>query len=112
MTPTMLKLLVALKEASEGLTGRQIAHALWPDSPAWQKRTRGRSTSNHNGSLGGTMPMLGAKQGHRAVSLGYATVEYDAETGQPRFYRTFKGLLACEVAKPVFVPPPYDDAIY
>lgn len=39
---------------------RQVAEMLWPDSPAWEKRTRFRATSNQ-GALGGTMPMNAAK---------------------------------------------------
>jgi hypothetical protein len=54
MTLTETKV-VALLMAAGPLTARQVAYALWPDSPGWAKRTkmhRGR-----NGAVGGAMPM-------------------------------------------------------
>ena len=39
---------------------REVALLLWPDSPAWNKRTRFGAVSNQ-GALGGTMPMNAAK---------------------------------------------------
>lgn len=47
-------------EARGTASSRQIAADLWPDSPAWDRRTRGRS-GNRNGALGGTMPMKAAQ---------------------------------------------------
>ncbi len=35
---------------------RALAKALWPDSPAWERRTRFGAVGNQ-GALGGTMPM-------------------------------------------------------
>ena len=46
--------------ASYSIAPRKLAELLWPDSPAWEKRTRFRATSNQ-GALGGTMPMNAAK---------------------------------------------------
>lgn len=59
--------LVALREACDQLVGtarvparyataREIARALWPDSPAWHHRTN-RGAGAGNGAVGGTMPM-------------------------------------------------------
>jgi hypothetical protein len=57
--------------ASRGLSPREVAQGLWPTSPAWGRRTHGR-TGNRNGALGGTMPMNAAKLLHRLVSLHLA----------------------------------------
>ncbi|WIB65280.1 hypothetical protein [Curtobacterium sp. MCBD17_040] len=46
--------------AQYSIAPRQLARMLWPDSPAWNIRTRFRATSNQ-GALGGTMPMHAAK---------------------------------------------------
>ncbi|KQO98614.1 hypothetical protein [Leifsonia sp. Leaf264] len=84
------RILAALEGAStEGATGRELAKQLWPDSPAWDRRTRGRS-GNRNGALGGTLPMKGAKAGHDMVNLGYARVLY-TEYSQPLFSITDTG---------------------
>lgn len=56
-----------------GTTARSVAHTLWPDSPAWHKRTRGRG--NRNGALGGTMPMKAAQLLHRLHGLGLVTLD-------------------------------------
>lgn len=42
------------------VTPKQLAQALWPNSEAWSKRTRGRRTGTVNGAMGGTMPMKAA----------------------------------------------------
>ncbi|WP_159600261.1 hypothetical protein [Agromyces humi] len=63
-------------------TGRTLAQSLWPYSPAWTRRTRGRN--NRNGALGGTMPMKGAKAAWDLVDLGFASATED-ENYQPRF---------------------------
>lgn len=60
-----IRLLVADMRAARSpehyrITGRGMARMMWPDSPAWEKRTRRRG-SNHPGQMGGTMPMLGAR---------------------------------------------------
>lgn len=48
---------------------RALAKLLWPDSPAWERRTR-RYGTNRNGALGGTMPMNAAKMLWRLEELG------------------------------------------
>ncbi|MFE6966948.1 hypothetical protein ACFVAJ_17690 [Agromyces sp. NPDC057679] len=69
-------------ETGVGHTGRSLAAALWPDSPAWHRRTRGRN--GRNGALGGTMPMRGATAGWALHSIGLADVT-ENEHHQPRF---------------------------
>lgn len=39
---------------------RQVAEKLWPDSPAWDRRTR-RHSGAGSGAKGATMPMKAAK---------------------------------------------------
>jgi hypothetical protein len=61
-----IRLIVADMRASSrpavrySIAPRRLAELLWPNSPAWEKRTRFRATSNQ-GALGGTMPMNAAK---------------------------------------------------
>lgn len=50
-------------------TPRQLAKIRWPDSPAWEKRTR-RYGTGHNGAVGGTMPMKAATVLHRLLDMG------------------------------------------
>lgn len=50
---------------------RQLAELLWPDSPAWERRTR-RYGANRNGALGGTMPMNAARLLWRLADQGLA----------------------------------------
>lgn len=56
---------------SERLSPRTLAMHLWPDSPAWRKRTRHNGT-NHPGQIGGTMPMKAATLLHRLADKGLA----------------------------------------
>jgi len=51
---------------------RAVAKALWPDSPAWERRTRGRRTGTINGAVGGTMPMKAATLLWRLEERGLA----------------------------------------
>lgn len=69
---------------------REVAHRLWPDSPAWEKRTR-RYGSNRNGAMGGTMPMNAAKILYRLREQGL--VETDWENG---WWPSHKGYLTLE----------------
>jgi len=48
---------------------RALAKALWPDSPAWQRRTRFGATSSQ-GALGGTMPMKAGRLLRTLEGLG------------------------------------------
>lgn len=69
-------------------TARQVAQALWPDSPAWQKRTRKRL--GRNGALGGTMPMKAGALLRRLERLGLA----NEDSGW--WLASWKGLQALE----------------
>lgn len=61
LTSPQRRVLEILAEGPEnGMSPRDVARILWPDSPAWEHRTWHRGT-NHNGALGGTMPMNAAK---------------------------------------------------
>lgn len=74
-----------------GLYAKQVAKALWPDSPAWEQRTR--MYRGRNGAVGGTMPMKAGTLLGRLVRAGFAD-EYTTETGQPRWVITTAGVLA------------------
>ncbi|WP_025157283.1 hypothetical protein [Leifsonia aquatica] len=76
LTPAKLRALAAIRdlndddyEGSLGTPGRAIAAKLWPDSPAWEKRTRKHGT-NDPGAMGGTMPMKGARVAWELSRLG------------------------------------------
>ncbi len=55
LTDTDRKVLAYLR-AHPGASARDVAHHLWPDSPAWQRRTR-KFGGKDPSALGGTMPM-------------------------------------------------------
>jgi hypothetical protein len=38
------------------MSAREVARAMWPDSPGWERRSRRRATPA-SGALGATMPM-------------------------------------------------------
>lgn len=79
--------------AEEGAPSpREVARRLWPDSPAWNRRTRGRRTGTINGAVGGTMPMLAAKILWR---LDEADLVFQTESGRWKLTergRTFLGI--------------------
>lgn len=54
-------------------TPRSFAGGMWPNSPAWGKRTRGYD--RHPGAVGGTMPMRGARELWKLRELRLAWVE-------------------------------------
>lgn len=56
-----LRVLSELAGTDRSTTPRDVALALWPDSEAWTKRTRGRRTGTIAGAVGGTMPMKAAR---------------------------------------------------
>lgn len=56
-----LQVLSDLAGTDGTVTPREVALALWPDSEAWGKRTRGRRTGTIAGAVGGTMPMKAAR---------------------------------------------------
>lgn len=75
LTPAQRKGLEILKEHGP-LRPREFAKLMWPDSPAWNRRTKGRRTGTIAGAVGGTMPMLGAKLLRRLQDLACAA-DYD-----------------------------------
>ncbi|WP_251153692.1 hypothetical protein [Cellulosimicrobium sp. Marseille-Q4280] len=88
LTPAQERTLVALREACDRLVGtaqvparyasaREIALALWPDSPAWQHRTN-RGSGGGNGAVGGTMPMKAGTLLWKLWKAGYARNEFDS----------------------------------
>lgn len=72
LTPAQRKGLEILKEHGP-LTPRDFARLMWPDSPAWNKRSRGQRGTNRSGAMASTMPMLGAKLLHRLEDLSCAS---------------------------------------
>jgi hypothetical protein len=60
LTPAQRKGLEILEREGK-LAPRDFAREMWPDSPAWNRRTRGSGSANRAGAVGGTMPMNGAK---------------------------------------------------
>ncbi len=69
----MLGIVVARQDARSLTSARFIAKDMWPDSPAWSQRTRGRN--GRNGAVGGTMPMKAATVLWRLHERGL--VDYD-----------------------------------
>ena len=55
-----------------GMAPREVAQALWPDSPAWERRPHHSGGRNRAAGLGATMPMNAAKILHRLTALGLA----------------------------------------
>lgn len=49
-----------------------FARAMWPDSPAWNRRTHRHD--GKSGAVGGTMPMVGARMLYRLCDEGRATM--------------------------------------
>lgn len=72
LTPAQQRGLDILKE-NEPLAPREFAMLMWPDSPAWQKRTRGQRGANRAGAMAGTMPMNGARLLWKLFDLGLAS---------------------------------------
>lgn len=75
---------------------RALAKHLWPDSPAWERRTRAYG-SNRNGAMGGTMPMKAATILHRLADRGLTRrvgASYDDLANL--WVATYKGLSALE----------------
>jgi hypothetical protein len=84
LTPFRLRALAILRDVTDRssfsrMTGRSMAKALWPNSPAWEKRTRRRGGGNQSGAVGGTMPMKGAKVLWDFQTEGLAFQEIDRE---------------------------------
>lgn len=51
------------------MSSREVAKRMWPDSEAWDRRTRFGAVSNQ-GAMGGTMPMKAAQVLHRLADRG------------------------------------------
>lgn len=71
-----LEALVAQTPDDRPTYPREVAMALWPDSPGWSKISR-RGSTPAGGALGATMPMKAAALLWRLQRLGLATVEGD-----------------------------------
>jgi hypothetical protein len=69
LTAPQARTLAVLRSEGRGLSARAVARALWPDSPAWNKRTR-RGATHAGGALGATMPMKAGALLWRMRSLG------------------------------------------
>lgn len=72
LTAPRRRALEILIDQGEPMAPRDVAMALWPDSPAWERRNRGQRGTNHSGAMAGTMPMLAAKLLWRLADDGYA----------------------------------------
>lgn len=101
---------LAVLGAQEGraVSPRQVALALWPDSEAWTKRTRGRRTGTIAGAVGGTMPMKAARLLWALHERGLAEKE-DRDTNLWYLTRLGEQVLAGEAEpkpKPVRQPAP------
>ena len=86
MTPAQARCLNALIEQADRNPGgtttpRTIARALWPDSPAWNRRTNPRHGSS--GAMGATMPMNAARLLWALQRQGLATATDNRWTPTP-----------------------------
>lgn len=93
LSPVQRQVLEVLPLESDGVPGRtarQVAQAVWPDDPGWQRRTSGRSASRHNGALGATMPLRAGRVLAALERQGLAT----QPLGSTRWYRTWTGQAA------------------
>lgn len=89
------------------ISPRDVARALWPDSEAWTKRTRGRRTGTISGAVGGTMPMKAAQLLWALHARGLAAE--DRESHQWHITVLGEQVLAGEAEpkpKPVRAPEP------
>ena len=90
MTDFQRRSLVVLRDSGSGLSPKEFAFAMWPDSPAWMKsQTCGRGA---NGSQKGAgMCKCAGSYLHKLSRIGWAS--YDFKTG--RIWKiTRVGLLA------------------
>lgn len=71
LTPAQARGFTILQE-HQPLAPREFAKLMWPDSPAWGKRTR-KFGGRDPGAVGGTMPMNGARLLWKLRDLGLAT---------------------------------------
>ncbi|MFC8921717.1 hypothetical protein [Cellulosimicrobium sp. NPDC057127] len=99
LTPPQERALVALRDLCDELVGtgqvpaafaapREVAYALWPDSPGWAKRSRRRDGAGP-GSTGATMPMKAATLLWRLLRHGLAAKE--SRVGGREWYVTDAG---------------------
>lgn len=54
----------------EPASPRELARALYPDSPGWSRRTR--KFGGYTGAVGGTMPMIAARVLWSLHHIGFA----------------------------------------
>lgn len=106
--PQSRALAVLGEQDSRAIAPREMARALWPDSEAWTKRTRGRRTGTIAGAVGGTMPMKAARLLWALHERGLAEKE-DRDTNLWYLTRLGEQVLAGEAEpkpKPVRAPEP------
>lgn len=100
LTPFKESALRALAAAERGPrpghTGRSFARALWPDSLAWGRRTRGSNARAGGNAMAGTMPMKGARVARELNYLGLCTIEYTSSR-QPIFRISHQGKKTLEM---------------
>lgn len=72
LTAPQQRALDILRGAGGPLAPREFARLMWPDSPAWNRRSRGARGSNRSGAMAGTMPMNGARMLWKLRDLGLA----------------------------------------
>lgn len=65
---------------TEGISARQVAYVMWPDSPGWKKRTHMRR--GRNGAVGGAMPLAAGRILSRLATLGL--IERDGDSNRWR----------------------------
>lgn len=72
MTPTERKALefLATQDGVVGIQPRQLAHHLWPDSPAWKRR--GQRHDGRNAANGAALWLSAGRILHRLDSKGWA----------------------------------------
>ena len=99
LTPFKERALGVLADAGEkGHTGRSFALALWPDSPAWRRRTRGSDAHGGGNAMAGTMPMKGARVARELNYLGLCSITYTS-SNQPIFTISHQGTKTLEALK-------------
>lgn len=103
ITDPQRRLLAILAADTSGLTPRRIAKQMWPDSPAWNRRTHRRGAGGGGaGTPGGTMPMKAGTMLRRLESDRLVS-QYDPHRNRLDEYRwwiTPQGRAALATTKP------------
>jgi hypothetical protein len=75
LTKPQRKALEFMMARPEGVTPKQLAHHLWPDSPGWSRV----SNVGHGAAHGIAMPQIAGSLLWRLRRKGYATARYTHE---------------------------------